>query len=215
MSGRVFGLFLLAALLLPVAAQADSVSPAWEFSSIGTDGNNGAGDSLGEVFTVGSQNITVDSLGYFFDSSAGMTEQHPVAIYDANGNLVTFTIITSASTPDTADHFLFNEVIPVTLLAGETYVIDGASGVIDPFAFDDNGFTVSAAITVLGDNYSADGGLSPDYTGVIPINDVNDGFWGADFGSDNSPPPVPEPGSLLLLGSGLVAMAGVISRKRA
>jgi hypothetical protein len=212
MNRRLYGLLLIAGLLLPVAAQADDVTPAWEFTSAGAESNNGSGYSMGEVFTVGSQNITVDYLGYFYDSSASMSESHPVALYDASGDQLASSTITSGSTASSSN-FLYNSITPITLLAGQTYVIDGASGLQDPYTWDTNGFTTNADITLLGDNYSGNGGSSADDTGVTPANDVIDGYWGADFGYEEVPPPVPEPSSFVLLGSGLAALAGVIKRK--
>jgi hypothetical protein len=207
-------MFLIAGLLLPVVAKADDVNPAWEFTSVGSELNFGGGFSLGEVF-VPTQNITVDSLGYFYDPVAGMHEDHAVALYDSSGNQLTSTSISGLSTAS-SPNFLYNSIAPITLLAGQTYVIEGASGVTDPYAWNDNGFTVYAPINVLGENWDANGGLSVESPGIGTSNGddgVSDGFWGADFGYEEATPPVPEPSSLLLLGSGLAALAGVIKRK--
>jgi hypothetical protein len=45
-----------------------------------------------------------------------------------------------------------------------------------------------------------------DLNGIGLINDVDDGYWGADFG-------IPEPGSLVLIGSSLAILGGFLSRK--
>jgi hypothetical protein len=51
------------------------------------------------------------------------------------------------------------------------------------------------------------------FNGTDSYSGVDDGFWGADMGYEEAPPPVPEPSSFMLLGSGLAALAGVIGRK--
>ena len=216
MNRKFFGFFILAGLLLPVAARAfpggvSQASPAWEFTSVGTLQVSNL--SLGEVFTV-NQTITVDYLGYFFDSTAGISDSHPVVMYDASGNVLASTTITNASLPDLADHFLFNDITPITLLAGQTYVIDGASGADDPYAYGDLGFTTYAPITILGGNTITNLGTSADFSGLIPTYTAFDGLWGADFGYEEPPPSTtPEPTSFLLLGSGLAGLAGLIKRK--
>jgi Domain of unknown function (DUF4082)/PEP-CTERM motif len=201
---------LSAGLTLPVAAFADG--PAWEFATAGSSMNNGIGFSLGEVFTV-NQNIDVTFLGYYATPGgqpSSLTEDHGVAIYDAAGNLLTSATINSGSGFSDFENFAFSSISPIELFAGQTYVIDGASGFVDPYAFNDNGFSVLAPISLLGDNFSTGNGDS--FTGTTVIGDVSDGYWGPNFGFA-AVAPTPEPSSLLLLGSGLVGFAGMLRRK--
>jgi hypothetical protein len=217
MNRKLFGFFILASLVLPVTARANPMgtspaSPAWEFTSVGSNLVNNL--SLGEVFTV-NQTITVDYLGYFYDSTTGMSDSHSVVMYDAYGNPLASTIITSASLTDLQGNFKFNDITPITLIAGDTYVLDGASGGYDPYAWSDPGFTVYAPITIKGGNTITNLGTSADFSGLIPTYTSFDGLWGADFGYTETPPPptIPEPSSFLLLGSGLAGLAGLIKRK--
>jgi len=203
MKYKLLGLLLLAGLLLPAATWAGTAlpaTPAWEFNTPGnnyTDGNW----TFGEVFTANA-NIWVGYLGYY-NQPGGMNDTHPVGIFDAAGNLLTSTVVTGGSPYSTAN-FLWNPVSPVELLAGDTYVIEGVSN-SDLYTWNDPGFTVYSPITILGNNWILGNGLNFNGTGLI--NDVSDGYWGADFA------PTPEPSSFLLLGSGLAALAGLVRRK--
>ena len=200
-------LALTVGLLLPAAAFADTA--AWEFSTPGNSFNNTVGYSLGDVF-VATSNMYVTFLGYYAPAgAAGLIENHGVSLYNANGGLLASTVINSTAGYFTA-HFVYNPVTPVELFAGQTYVIDGASGFIDPYAFNDPGFTVYAPINLLGDNWI--GGNGDYFTGTNVIGDVSDGFWGPNFGWTTSAP-TPEPGTLMMLGTGVVGLAGMLRRK--
>jgi hypothetical protein len=104
-----------------------------------------------------------------------------------------------------SDHFLYNAVSPVTLLAGDYYVIEGVSGTVDDYTYGVTGFSTDLPITVLGGNNQLNTGLN--YDSSIDTTDP------LAFGPDFAGSPVPEPSSLLLLGSGLAGLAGMIKRK--
>lgn len=196
-------LVLTVSVLTTTVALADPV--AWEFTTVGNEFTDGHW-TFGEVFSPTS-NINITFLGYY-NPTGSMADRHPVGIFDAAGDLLTSTVVTSSSS-FSSTHFLYNAVTPVALQAGHTYVIEGVSGT-DVYAWNDPGFTVSAPITVLGNNYVLDGGLTFNGTGLI--NNVSDGYWGPDFRWTLGTP-VPEPGSMLLFGSGIVGVAELLRRK--
>ena len=198
MSKKIFGLLALTALLLPVVAKADAISPAWEFNHPATTQNTTGDHTFGLVFTV-TQNIEVDYLGYF-DPSGGMIDSHEVGLYDSSGTLLASTDVTSASAYSSAN-FLYNAITPIELLAGQTYVLEGVTG-IDYYTNNVTGFTLNEPLTLLGTTI---GGATMTYNGITPA--TGNDYFGADFGA------VPEPGSLLLLGSGLLGLAGMLRRK--
>jgi len=199
---------LVLLVALAVAIPLSAATASWEFSSVGSSLNNGSGYSLGEVFTVNTT-FTLDFLGYY-GSLGNFAESHPVSIYDASGNLLDSTTIDNTSVfTDGFGNFVYNPVTPITIFAGQTYVIDGASGFIDPYVWNDSSFTVYAPINLLGDNWI--GGNGDYFTGTTPIGDVADGFWGPVFGFDAQF--TPEPGTMLLAGTALLG-AGLLRRRK-
>jgi hypothetical protein len=203
---KYFGLFILAGLLMPVAAKADTV--AWEFNTKGTQANYG-NYTFGIVFQA-TNNINVDYLGYYDPTNADgvstMTGSHAVAIYNlTTGNLTPLvsTIITSSSI--LSDHFLYNAVSPVALISGDYYVIEGVSGTIDDYTYGVTGLNTNLPITIMGGNNQLNTGLNYDST----LDTTDPLVFGADFAGSTAP----EPSSLLLLGSGLAGLAGLIKRK--
>lgn len=201
MSKRIFGFFILAALLLPVAAKADSISPAWDFSSITLQGNGGTDLVFGVIFTP-TVNFSIDYLGYFYSTASGMTESHLVGLYDSDDDLLASTTINSSSTQ--SGNFLYNYVTPVELLANQTYVLEGISGIVDYYTNTTlvNGYTLYAPITITGYTLQVGSSLTDDSVSNFPYQ-----LFGPDMGL------TPEPNSLWLLGSGLAGLAGLIKRK--
>jgi PEP-CTERM motif-containing protein len=213
----LFALVSAFVLLTPTAGYAQIIPntvEAWNFSVPGNNFTNGNW-TFGEVF-VPDRNIQVDYLGYYAANGVGnFLSPHPVGMFDANGVLLGQTVVDNGSTitdffqpqlnfNPPGGHFVYNPVSPFWLLAGQTYVIEGVSG-SDPYTWNDPGFTVYLPLNILGNNWVLNNGLN--FNGIGLINDVNDGYWGADFAS------TPEPATLLLFGSGVLGLAGLVRRK--
>src|ERR1035438_4144494 len=205
---KKYPVILALTLAMALSTPAFASSEAWDFATASTSFSNNTW-VFGEVF-VPTSRITVDYLGYYAANGLGnFGSTHPVGLYDAAGNLLASTVIdTSSSFTTSSGHFAFNLSTPVNLIPGQTYVVEGISN-SDPYTWNDVGFTTYAPITILGNNWQVGSSLVFNGTGLI--NDVTDGYWGPNFGWD--PTPTPEPGSLMLLGTGVLGLAGMLRRK--
>lgn len=213
MAKRILGIFTLALAVALLTTPSFAAIEAWNFATPGNNYTNGNW-TFGEVF-VPTRNIEVYYLGYYAAYGVGnFVSDHPVGMFDAAGNLLSSTDITNASrvtdfnqpylnTYPPTGYFAFNPVTPFLLQAGQTYVIEGVSN-LDPYAWNDPGFTVYLPLTILGNNWVLGNGLNFNGTGLI--NDVSDGYWGANFAT-------PEPGTILMLGTGILGLAGMLRRK--
>ena len=171
--------------------------------------------TFGEVF-VANQDIRVNYLGYYTQNfPLNFLTPHPVGSFDARRKLLASTIIDNNTIsgdpnppniggPGWNEHFAFNWIPQITLHAGQTYVLEGVSGA-DPYTWNDGAFQIYLPITILGNNLVLNNGLN--FNGTFLVNDVADGYWGPNFGMS------PEPGSLILLGSGLAGVAVYMRRK--
>ena len=206
----VLSLSLFLAVSLMQSATSRASTEAWDFSTAANAYTNGNW-TFGEVF-VPTQNIAVDFLGYYAAQGLGnFNSDHPVGMFDANGNLLASTTIDNSSSFTTSSgHFAFNPIASITLLAGHTYVLEGVSN-SDNYTWNDPDFTVYAPINILGNNWILGNGLN--FNGTFLINDVTDGEWGANFGFTGVTSSTPEPGSLMLLSTGLLGVGGLLRRR--
>jgi hypothetical protein len=194
---------LIAGLLAaPAAVYGGS---AFEFSSANHDSSNGSW-VFGIDFTVGSSDLLVTSLGYFDDFGDGFLSDHEVGIYDTSGTLLASTDVTN-SDPLTG-HFRFDAITPVTLQAGNSYVVVGVNG-SDHYTYVDPGFVTDPDVTYHGAEYANGTTL---FDPSASHNNFNDGFWGPNF-QIGVASASPEPATFGFMGMGLTALFATLRRR--
>ena len=158
--------------------------------------------TLGFEFTP-TVNINVTALGSYFQ--AGVTSGHDVGLWDTSGNLLASTTVVGSGAG--SDGFQYAAISPMTLLAGTSYVVGGET-LSDNYALDyTHSFIVGPGITYDGHVETYGASLAYPGLGIITYFD--------DFGGNFQYTPTPEPGSMMLLGSGLFGLAGIVRRKMA
>ncbi|MGA3130133.1 MAG: DUF4082 domain-containing protein [Terracidiphilus sp.] len=169
--------------------------------------------SLGYEF-IANGSISITGLGAYDDGSSSGGEAQQVGLWDADGNLLASTFV-SSSDPLTDDFWRFNAITSVTLVSGDTYYVASQGGW--DYTYYTSGFEVDPDITYVQDAYGEVGTQSnsplvfPSETENVTASD-----GGAFFGGNielGTMTPTPEPGSLLLLGSGLATMLAAMRRK--
>lgn len=115
----------LLALAAPVVASAQSI--AWEIDNP-SPFRNGSW-SFGDIFTVGSQNLTVTGLGAFDANLDGFTTQGgiQVGIYDELTSALLVSTNVLSSDP-LINNYRFSSITPLSLISGSQYRVVALNG---------------------------------------------------------------------------------------
>jgi Domain of unknown function (DUF4082) len=166
--------------------------------------NYGSNVTLGWGFTLADA-VTVTDLGYF-DGNGGLTDAHPVGIWNSIGDLVAEATVPSGSTADLVSGFRFVPIAPV-VLGPDTYSVGGYANATSP---DEFRFEVPLVTTVPGLSFGPANLFTQADSLTQPITPADafsqDGYFGPDF-MVSSPTGVPEPSDI---GISLLALAAIV-----
>ena len=194
------------AVVLAGYATAQASSGVWGITG-GTDVNDGTNYVLGWSFTP-KNNMEVAALGVyaapdFFTGQRVFTQPHEVGLFDVLGQRL--ASVTVSNSDGLYGMFRFHNLDSVQqLTGGNLYYLAAAMG-SDQYIYNPDSFVPSNLINFGQFLYAA----GNDITQQLSYDTSGDRYFGPNF--DTSP--VPEPSTLLLVGSGLGG--AVLLRKRA
>jgi hypothetical protein len=166
--------------------------------------NYGSNITLGWGFSLVNA-VTVTGLGYF-DGNGGLTDAHPVGIWNSIGILLAEATVPSGATADLLSGFRFVSISPVILSPG-AYSIGGYANDTSPdeFRFEVQSVTTIAGLSFgLANLYTKGDSLTQPTTKADAFS--QDGYFGPNFEVGSPTTTAPEPDGIGVSLTGLVAI---------
>jgi hypothetical protein len=173
--------------------------------------------TIGWAFTVGAQDVELSALGIFDEAGDGLEDAHPAGIWTNGGTLLRQVTIPSGTAGTLIGGYRYQSVTPVTLAAGQTYVVGMYNGPV----VDRCGSLCGDASLVFGSETFAPGISFAESrqtraiigSGPLAFPDVfaqiDQGFFGPNFllAVPDDPVSAPEPASFGMVSVAIVAAA--------
>jgi hypothetical protein len=168
--------------------------------------------TVGYSFTVGSQPISVGSLGFYDTASDGLATSHMVGVWNTSGTLLASALVPAGTVGTLDGGFRFTSLGTQLALAANTkYYVAGESTSASSDSYPINAsFTTDPSITYGNTAWTFNGSNTIPNGFAFPNNDP---------GVSGNPPElpvnfsiVPEPSSIGLLACGLIGLA--LARRR-
>jgi hypothetical protein len=154
--------------------------------------------------------ITVDQLAFYDAGQDGLAESHEIGIWDPLGSLLVSATIGAGGGAPLDGLFRLVDVVDTFLSMGSGYIIGATNVDVDRMRVDTVSLVVGPEIEWVTSRFTDSGGVL-----VRPTNTGGrDAYFGPSFTITENSGNVPVPGTVALIGLGLVGL-GCWRRKRA